>query len=79
MFRLAILFLALAPISLFAGEVNYMPAELGRTLFAVFFVVGATCFSLGFVTQEDVPKDPPPYNADDNPPDRNKENSRRSA
>lgn len=78
MFKLAILFLALAPVSLFAGEVNYMPAELGRTLFAVFFVVGATCFSLGFVTQEDVPKDPPPYNTDENP-DHHRENSRRSA
>ena len=68
MFKIAICLLALAPVSLFIGELNYIPVEMGRTLFAVFFVVGATCFSLGFISQEDVPKDPPVFDEPERSP-----------
>lgn len=61
MFKLALASLIAAVVSVMIGELGYTPVLLGRTMFVVFFVTGAVCFSLGLISQADTPKEPPPF------------------
>lgn len=61
MFKLALASLIAAVLSVMVGEMGYTPVLIGRTMFVVFFVTGAVCFSLGLISQSDTPKEPPPF------------------
>lgn len=77
MFKLALAALIAAVVSVMAGEMGYTPVLLGRTMFVVFFVTGAVCFSLGLISQADPPKEPPPFFGS-NPPDQQNDDVKRA-